>query len=188
MKKTLAFFLVALTLVAGAAFVACGGGDDDKENGDKTTPVAEETKETDGEDTPEEKDTPAAKETKEDDGGDSGGSLDNVPIYPGADEVMTGEWSGDEALIPAIGDGENPADFEKVKYGIYETDDSPDDVFEWYKDKMSGWKEEWVFATSGEEGAGGIGVWSKDDGKTAAWIMVGEDSGKTSLTVMTGSQ
>jgi len=188
LKKTLAFLLVALTLVAGAAFVACGGGDDKKENGDKTTPVAEETKETDGEDTPAAKETPAVKETKEADGGDSGGSLASVPIYPGADEVMTGEWSGDEALIPAIGNGENPADFEKVKYGIYETDDSPDKVFEWYKDKMSGWKEEWVFATSGEQGAGGIGVWSKDDGKTAAWIMVGEDSGKTSLTVMTGSQ
>ena len=188
MKKTLAFLLVALTLVAGAAFVACGGGDDKKENGDKTTPVAEETKQTDGEDTPAAKETPAVKETKEADGGDSGGSLASVPVYPGADEVMTGESSGDEALIPTIGGGENSADFDKVKYGIYETDDSPDKVFEWYKDKMSGWKEERVLATSGEEGAASIGIWSKDDGKTFAWIMTGADSGKTSLTIWTASR
>ena len=70
---------------------------------------------------------------------------------------------------------------------MYETDDSPDDVFNWYKDKMSGWKEEWIMSSSGE-GAGSIGVWSKDDGKTAGWVTVSEEGGKTSLTIMTGSQ
>ncbi len=70
---------------------------------------------------------------------------------------------------------------------MYETDDSPDEVFNWYKDKMSGWKEEWIMSSSGE-GAGSIGVWSKDDGKTAGWVTVSEDQGTTSLTIMTGSQ
>jgi uncharacterized protein YgiB involved in biofilm formation len=70
---------------------------------------------------------------------------------------------------------------------MYETDDSPDEVFNWYKDKMSGWKEEWIMSSSGE-GAGSIGVWSKDDGKTTGWVTVGEEGGTTSLTIMAGSQ
>jgi hypothetical protein len=70
---------------------------------------------------------------------------------------------------------------------MYETDDPSDTVFSWYKDKMSGWKEEWVMSSSGE-GGGSIGVWSKDDGKTSAWVTVSEESGKTSLTIMAGSQ
>ena len=179
MKKVLVLFLIVTALVAGAALVACGGGDD---KDGKDTPVAQETKE--GSSGGEE--TPAAKATKEE-GGGGGGSLGDIPVYPGATKITSGEWSGSDAPIPAIGGGENPSDYGTVKYGMYETDDSPDDVFNWYKDKMSGWKEEWIMSSSGE-GAGSIGVWSKDDGKTAGWVTVSEEGGKTSLTIMTGSQ
>jgi hypothetical protein len=186
LKKVLVLFLIVMALVAGAAFVACGGGDDEDKDG-KTTPVAQETKEANGG----EEETPAVEPTEEEEdggGGNGGGSLADVPIYPGAKKVSSGEWSGSEAMIPAIGGNENPEDFGTIKYGMYETDDSPGDVFDWYKDKMSGWNEEWVFSSSGEDGAGSVGIWSKDDGKTAAWIVVGEDGGTTSLTIMTGSQ
>jgi len=179
LKKVLVLFLIVTALVAGAALVACGGGDD---KDGKDTPVAQETKE--GSSGGEE--TPAAKATKEE-GGGGGGSLGDIPVYPGATKITSGEWSGSDAPIPAIGGGENPSDYGTVKYGMYETDDSPDDVFNWYKDKMSGWKEEWIMSSSGE-GAGSIGVWSKDDGKTAGWVTVSEEGGKTSLTIMTGSQ
>ena len=181
MKKVIVLFLIAMALATGAAFVACGGGGD-KDKGDKTTPAAQETKEGNGGE-----DTPAAKATKEDGGGDSGGSVADIPVYPGAKKITSGEWAGSDAPIPGIGGGENPSDFGTVKYGMYETDDSPDEVFNWYKDKMSGWKEEWIMSSSGE-GAGSIGVWSKDDGKTAGWVTVSEESGTTSLTIMTGSQ
>jgi len=185
LKKVIVLFLIVLTLAAGAALVACGGGDKNKE--EKTTPAAQETKEGNGgEDTPAAKETPAAKATKEE-GGGGGGSLGDIPVYPGANKITSGEWSGSDAPIPAIGGGENPSDYGTVKYGMYETDDSPDEVFNWYKDKMSGWKEEWIMSSSGE-GAGSIGVWSKDDGKTAGWVTVSEEGGKTSLTIMTGSQ
>jgi hypothetical protein len=180
LKKVIVLFLIVMALVAGAALVACGGGGD-KDKGDKTTPAAQETKEGNGGE-----DTPAAKATKED-GGGGGGSLGDIPVYPGATKVTSGEWSGADAPIPAIGGGENPSDYGTVKYGMYETDDSPDDVFNWYKDKMSGWKEEWIMSSSGE-GAGSIGVWSKDDGKTAGWVTVSEENGTTSLTIMTGTQ
>ena len=183
MKKILALFLIVMALVAGAALVACGGGDD-KDKEEKATPVAQETKEGNGEE-----ETPAAKATKEEDGGggNGGGSLEDVPVYPGAKKITSGEWSGSDAPLPGIGGGENPSDYGTVKYGMYETDDSPEKVFDWYKDKMKGWKEEWVMSSSGE-GAGSIGVWSKDDGKTTAWVTVGEEGGTTSLTIMTGSQ
>jgi hypothetical protein len=185
LKKILVLFLIVMALVAGAAFVACGGGGDNKDNGEKATPVAQETQA--GNETPAAKETPAAEATTKP-GGGGGGSLEDVPIYPGVKSVSSGEWSGSEAMIPAIGGNENPADFSTIKYGMYETDDSPSDVFDWYKDKMSGWKEEWVFSSGGDDGAGSVGIWSKDDGKTAAWIVVSEDSGTTSLTIMTGSQ
>ena len=197
MKKILALFLIVMALVAGAAFVACGGGDDKDKDG-KDTPVAQETKEGNGE---EEEDTPAAedkdkdedkdqdKEDEEDeDNGGGGGSLGDVPIYPGAKEVSSGEWSGSDALVPGIGSEVDPTAFEAVKYGMYETDDAPEEVFDWYKDEMSGWKEEWTFSNAGDEGAGSIGIWSKDDGKAAAWIVVAEEEGKTSLTIMTGAE
>ena len=194
MKRILALFLIVTALAAGAAFVACGGGDD-KDKEEKATPVAQETKEGNGgeetpaaEETPSGKKTPAAEATKEDGGdGGSSGSVGDMPVYPGAKEVTSGEWSGSEAPIPGIGGGANPSDYGTVKYGMYETDDPPDTVFSWYKDKMSGWKEEWIMSSSGE-GAGSIGVWSKDDGKTSGWVTVSEDAGKTSLMIMTGSQ
>ena len=184
MKKILALFLIVMALVAGAAFVACGGGGDDKDKEEKATPAAQETKEGNGGE-----ETPAAKATKEEDGdGDGGGSLGDVPIYPGVKEVSSGEWSGSDALVPGIGSEVDPTAFDTVKYGMYESDDAPDEVFDWYKDEMSGWKEEWTFSNAGDEGAGSIGIWSKDDGKAAAWIVVAEEEGKTSLTIMTGAE
>jgi hypothetical protein len=190
-KRILVFFLIVMALVASAAFVACGGGGKKE---DKSTPVAQETQA--GNETPAAKattsgnKTPAAKATTAT-GGTTGGSSDSlgdIPVYPGANKITSGEWAGADAPIPAIGGGENPSNFGTVKYGMYQTDDSPDTVFSWYKDKMSGWKEEWTFAGSGEGNAGGIGVWSKDDGKTAAWVVVGEQDNQTSLTIMTGTQ
>jgi hypothetical protein len=192
LKKVIVLFLIVMTLAAGAALVACGGGDKNKE--EKTTPVAQETKA--GNETPAAKattsgnKTPAAKATTAT-GGTTGGSSDSlgdIPVYPGANKITSGEWSGADAPIPAMGGGENPSDFGTVKYGMYETDDGAETVYNWYKDKMSGWKEEWTYGGTSDGSWSGIGIWSKDDGKTAAWITVSEEGGKTSLTIMTGTQ
>ncbi len=177
MKKTWIYLLIVVALAAGAAFVACGGDED--EDGGKATPVAEENG--DGEATPVAEENGGA----EDGGGE--GSIADVPVYPGAKKTDSGEWSGSEALIPAIGGDLEAADYTKIEYGIYECEDSSDEVFDWYKDKMNGWKEEFTLSSSGEEGGGGVGIWSKDDGKVAAWITVSEEDGTTSLMIMVGS-
>jgi hypothetical protein len=187
MKRMLVSFLVIVAFVTGMAFIACGGGDDDKDN-DK--PAATKVVENDNEDAGVDDNAAPTKEpTAKKNSGGSGGDFAGVPVYPGADETMKGEWSGAEAMVPGVGlRGADPADFDTVKYGMYESDDSPEDVFLWYKDNMGDWNEDWVFARSGSIGGGGMSVWSKDDGKSAAWILVSEDSGKTSLTIMSASQ
>lgn len=183
MKRGLTFILIVFALFAGALAVSCGGGD-----GDEKQPVAAETREADDQ----AKETPAAKPTEPKDGDeeqDSGGPVQGVPIYPGAKRISSGEWSGSEMPIPMVGAPTNPEDYEKVTFAMYEVDDSPNDVFEWYKDKMSGWKEEWTFSGGDEDtGTAGIGVWTKDGGKTAAWVMVSEDGETTSLVIATGTQ
>jgi hypothetical protein len=178
LKKVIVLFLIVMALVAGAAFVACGGGGNKEE---KTTPAAQETQAGN--------ETPAAKATtQEGGGGGSSASMGDIPVYPGATKTTSGEWSGADAPIPAFGGGENPSSFGTVQYAMYETGDGAETVYNWYKDKMDGWKEEWTFSGSSDGGWSGIGIWSKDDGKTAAWITVSEDQGTTTLTIMTGSQ
>lgn len=184
MKRGLTFILLISLLFAGALAVSCGGGD-----GDEEEPVAAETREADDDqEAPadaETKEAPQAKPTK----AENGESLESVPVYPGARRVSSGEWSGSEMPIPMVGAPTDPEDYEKVTFAMYEVDDPPNDVFEWYKDKMGGWKEEWTFSGGDEDtGAAGIGVWTKDGGKTAAWVMVSEDDEVTSLVIATGTQ
>jgi len=186
LKRGLTFILIISVLFAGALAVSCGGGD-----GDEEEPVAAETREADDDqEAPadaEEKETPAAKPTQKEEGGEE--PMEGVPVYPGAKKVSSGEWSGSEMAIPMVGAPTNPEDYDKVTFAMYEVDDPPNDVFEWYKDEMGGWKEEWSFSGGDEDtGAAGIGVWTKDGGKTAAWVMVSEDDEVTSLVIATGTQ
>lgn len=187
MKRSVIYVLIALMLALGAAFVACGGGADksDKEQAEPT--VAEQQQ--DGQDTPAAESTPEKKATaKSSSGGDSGGSIGDVPVYPGANKTTGGEWSGSEAMIPAVGSDVDAGSYSTVQYAMYETSDGAQDVFEWYKDKMSDWKDEGSFSGGSEGSVGAFGVWTKDDGKEAAWITVGEDSGTTTLGIFFGSQ
>jgi len=171
-------------LAFGAALVACGGGDkSDKEQAEPT--VAEQQQ--DGQD--QQQDTPAAKATsKPSSGGESGGSIGDVPVYPGAKKTTGGEWSGSEAMIPAIGSDVDAASYSTVQYAMYETSDGADKVFDWYKDKMSGWDDQGSFSGGSEGSVGAFGVWTKDGGKKAAWVTIGEDSGTTTLGIFYGSQ
>ena len=119
------------------------------------------------EDTPEAKATEEKKATPKPDNGDSGGSIGDVPVYPGAKKTTSGEWSGSEAMIPAIGSDVDAGNYAKVQYAMYETDDSANDVFDWYKDKMSDWDDAGSFSGGSEGSVGAFGVWTKDDGKTS---------------------
>ena len=199
MKRSWIYALIALALVASAALVACGGSEDNKatptvgqnQQQDEATPTAKAT--TSSKTTPSGSTTPStagtakatAKATAS--SGGSGASLGDVPVYPGASEVSTGEWSGSQAMIPVIGSDVDAGNFSTVKYGIYETSDAANDVFDWYKGQMGDWKQEYTYSGSSGGQTAAMAVWTKNDGKEAAWLMVGEDSGTTSISIFFGS-
>ena len=190
MKRSMLYVLIALMLAFGAALVACGGGGDkaDKEQAQPTVEQQQDGQDQQ-EDTPAAKETPKKKETpKSSSGGDSGGSIGDVPIYPGAKEITSGEWSGSEGGIPGIGSAVDTGDYQNIEFAMYETDDSPEDVFDWYKDKMNSWSSQGSFSGGDTGSIGGFASWTKDDGKEAAWISVSEDSGTTTLGIFFGSQ
>lgn len=198
MKKSWAFALIALTLVAGAALVACGGGDDNKDNKDnKPAATAVEDQGGDQGDNEAEptvkataKATPKAttKATaKADDSGDSGGSIGDVPVYPDATKVSSSEFSGSQAG-GILGSDADASDFTKVQLVMYTTSDSAQQVLDWYKDKMSDWDQAGTFSSGDESGAMGYAAWTKDDGTVAAWISVAEGDGTTTLNLMYGTQ
>jgi hypothetical protein len=185
LKRTWLFVLIALALVAGAALVACGGGNDNENNKPAATAVEDQGGNGGGgeaEATTAPKDTP-----KPSTGGGSSGSLGDIPIYPGASKVSSGEYSGSDAAIPMIGSDVDASNYNSVQWGIYETSDSADDVYNWYKDKMSDWHQEWSYSGGDETGAGAMVVWTKDSGKEAAWVIISEDSGTTELSIWYGS-
>jgi len=189
LKKSLIFILIGLMLAFGAAFVACGGGDDKDKGGLINVEQQDNQDNQDNQDSQDSQDTPAAKATKKpSSGGDSSASLGDVPIYPGAKKITSGEFSGSDAAIPGIGSGVDAADYQNVEYAMYETDDSPEDVYDWYKDNMDGWDETGSFSGGSGEDFGAYAYWTKDDGKTAAWISVSQSDGTTSLGVWVASE
>jgi len=185
LKKSVLYVLIALMLVIGAAAVACGGGD----NGDKDSKEPTVAEEQDGqEDTPEAKATEEKATPKSSGDGESSGSFADVPVYPGVTEITSGEWSGSEGMIPGIGSEVDTADYQNIEFAMYETDDSPEDVFDWYKDKMGDWNEEGSFSGGSGSDYGAYALWTKDDGKVAAWITVGESDGTTNLGLWVATQ
>lgn len=185
MKRSVVYVLIALMLALGAAFVACGGGGEES-NKEQAEPTAAEQQQ-DGQEQ-QQADTPAAKATSKPSGGESGGSIGDVPVYPGAKKTTSGEWSGSEAMIPAVGSDVDTANYTTVQYAMYETSDGAQKVFDWYKDKMSDWEDQGSFSGGSEGSVGAFGVWTKDGGKEAAWITIGEDNGTTTIGVFFGSQ
>ena len=181
---------MALTLVAGAALVACGGGNDNKatptavenQGGDQGGNEATSTPSTGAKATP--KATPKATAANS---GSSGGSIGDVPVYPGATKISSSEFSGSQAG-GMLGSSVNASDFSKVQLAIYETSDGAQQVLDWYKDKMSGWDSAGTFSSGSGGTTIGYAAWTKDDGTVAAWISVAEGDGTTTLNLMYGTQ
>lgn len=183
--KFLPRFVLVLTALIAAAFlvlaVACG--DDEEEEGPAAgSPVAaEETPEGPGPGEAETPETPEAGEV---------GELPSIAVYPGAEEVSSGTFTGAGAFpIPLVGDGGlAPEEYGSVRYTIYETSDSPDDVLDFYKDEFKGWEEVWTFSMDQAGQKGEVAVWSKGDGAVAAWLAAFEDDGTTSVVVAVGAR
>jgi hypothetical protein len=183
-KRSWICLLTVLAIVASGALVACGGGSSKSNNNAAPTTAPQQQGSTPAAEATSTKQPTASSSGSS---GGSAGSLSDVPVYPGATKVNSGEFSGSSASIPAIGSSLNAADYKHVAYGIYETDDSPQTVFDWYKSHMSGWTDEGSFSGGSGGDTGAFAAWSKDSGKEAAWMTVGSSSGKTSLSIWVGT-
>ncbi len=79
-------------------------------------------------------------------------------------------------------------EYNEITYAMFETDDSVDDVLDFYMDKMKGWDEEGTFSFGEEEGAMSWHYWTKDNGAVGAMVMVVEEGDYTAFTVYMASQ
>ncbi|MGD0114764.1 MAG: hypothetical protein ABSC13_02000 [Dehalococcoidia bacterium] len=166
MRRFWSLAFLALLALAAASLAACGGSEKASES---ATPLSQATA------TP--KDNAASM------------SLNDVPVYPGATEVTRNQWSGADAAIPVIGTDGSGTVYGTAASTMYDTNDNALVVFAWYKEEMSGWTE--VHPTGGDFDDPTLlsAAWTKDGGKTAAWIILANnDDGTASLTLWAASQ
>lgn len=159
------YLLTALALLAAMTLVACGGKSSDDSAGSGLN-----------------------------DDQSAGTFLGEVPVYPEAiEEINSGaELSGadisDTAMAPPVGPSEvDVKAYTKVDLAVYDTVDSPQQVFDWYMTGMTGWTAAWSSRDDGSAQQGAMAVWTKDNGKEAAWMVAEVDFGKTSLYLWFGS-
>jgi len=182
------FGLIVLAVLA-LALAACGGGDDVENDGGggKETPAATKTAEAGATQEPAETAEATKTAEAEEPSGGGGGSLGDVPVYPGADK--TGDYSGSDVPLPLLGEGLDTEEYKTSEWAVYETGDSVDDVAAFYKSKMpdNGWKEENWFDTSIGDGAA-WGGYTKNDGDNAAWVAISGSGDKTEIVIGAGSK
>jgi hypothetical protein len=176
--------VLVLTAVIAAAFlvlaVACGGGEKESPKASPTTTAAKTptaaTK------------TPAAGETPEKTPAGEAGELPSIPVYSGATEVFSGTFDTAGAFpFPLSEDVPvDPADFSNVRYTVYQTDDSSDNIANFYEKEFKDWKNEGSFGMEGLNGE--VMMWSKDDRKDVVWLAVFEQAGATSFVIATGTR
>ena len=177
---------VALALALASVLIGCGASKSNEAETATATNVTPEAQATTAQ-------QPTSASTSS---GGSGGSpsdvprypgdqLRDVPAYPGAERIITGQYpGGPEGSIPAIGNL-NAADYPNAALAIYVTSDSPQQVFDWYKDNMSGWTAAGSLS-GGTDGNAGSAAWTRDNGNEAAWITVWEYTGNNSINIWCG--
>jgi hypothetical protein len=92
----------------------------------------------------------------------------NIPIYPGATEVM------EESAPPMPG---AVGGYQDIEARLYETGDDKDSVCDFYEDEMpkAGWDK--ILLMPVDEGC--ISSWLSSDGKIGATVVVAEQPGGT---------
>jgi hypothetical protein len=174
------WLLVIPVVMVGMLLAACGGdGEEPSPSGPADEGVATLEPAEDG--------VVEEEPTAEGGGAEvSGAAFEDVPVPSGANETGSGKWSGSiPGLVPGV--GAEPGDFTSVEYKQFEVDGSPSDVISFYRDNMGGWNEEFAY-TGGETGdEGGIGIWTRDDGRVAVWITAGSSDGATEVIIVRGS-
>jgi hypothetical protein len=167
-KRTVIALGMAVVVVALLA-VACG----DEEEGPAATPPA------------------AVQETPEGPPPVEAGELPSIPVYPGAEEIYSGTFTGaGDFPVPIADDGGlEPEDYGTVQYTTYEISDSPEKVLDFYKREFEGWEEEGTFAVEELRRKGEVVVWSKDNENIAVWLSAWEArhrEGTTEIIVAVG--
>ena len=92
----------------------------------------------------------------------------NVPVYP--DMELNASWSTDDGYFIS---------------GL--TDDAGDDVFAWYKDKLSGWDIEGEFTMSGDDGKTST-LSVKGDGLVVTIMVIETEDEGTVVTQTVGEE
>jgi hypothetical protein len=170
MTRAPAFVVIAAALLAGLAAVSCGGQSEEPGRESSIIGLAQEGKE-----------TPAT--------GGHEDSLEGVPIYPGAEKITSGEGAGFDMPIEMLSVPKRLEDYANIRFSMYECDEPARAVFDWYVKEMNDWKQEGQsFAVAAGVDQAGMGAWTKDGGKTAAWVLVGEEEEVTSLIILVGAE
>jgi hypothetical protein len=111
-----------------------------------------------------------------------------IDKYPDAEDVETGS----RGTFPIALLGEEPLEPHKfrgnMRYRSFETEDTADQVFDFYNGKFQGWTTELTLDVDEAGTKVRIGVWSKDNRKSAAWLAATEAEGITEVIVMTGTR
>jgi len=141
-RRSIVCFLVLALIVSGLTVMACGGKKEQTSSGEAIE-EAGETKET---------------------AGKSGRGWNDVPEYKGAETL-------DEEVpmsVPPAARG----DYERTEHRQYQTDDTPDQVHEYYLEQMpkKGWHK--LFAMKYPEGSA-VSGWVKSDEDRGCVISTG---------------
>jgi hypothetical protein len=157
MRKISLMFMV-IAVLALVVVGACGG-----DNGEAKTTTAKTTAPTTAA-------TTAPQSTQPSNGGNGGGgglTWNDMPIYGGADHIekFTMSFSPDEA------------EYSEFEWRYYETSADPEDVVDFYKDKMpdNGWDEVWWM----DAGDVAYAMYTKNNENDAAVVWIASEEGKT---------
>jgi len=170
-----------LAVALGSVLVFACGGDSKDDTGDEPTTAAATS---DGSSPTDDGSSPT-----DDGSSDNGdGAFGDIPVPDGADEIDSGTFSGAQFPVIDPSGSVDASTFSDIEYKTYETSDSAESVIEFYSDELSGWDEVYKFsAGSGDAGAGGFGIWTRNDGNQALWVTASEADGTTTVTVLLGS-
>ena len=151
--------MVALLVLAGI-LTACGGGSAEEEEGGAPIVTSAQGQKTT---------STSIKTTKTSSGGDAGW---DIPIYPGADEVIKMKTDEETSDGPRT-----------LEHRMYTTGDSPGDVADWYLEKMpaNGWEQD--YWTEIMAGSGYMGQFVKNDKRDAAVIGIAASDAKGNTVI-----
>ena len=173
--KKISLIFIGISILALVLVGACGGDNGEEET---TTAAATTTTSAAATTTGAAATTTPPQTTQPSNGGGGGGDLtwDDMPIYPGADQIQ--EFS----ISMPMEDEE----YSEVEWRYYECDASVEDVVDFYKDEMPdyGW-EEMMWMDMSEIA---YGMYMKNNEEDAAMVWIAAEGGDTLVGLWRASE